>query len=197
MEARCRALTAAARWKGQAHHSTTGVASANSSQPLAPKLGITMASRNTGTVSATAVISRGRMLFWAGTWPGWLPSAPSDFVGQVGGAAGQLADMTSQRCCGRRERADDGPHHLIGHAATDDAGGIRRPGLKRSGRRLRAHPVEQGRGAGSGGLGLIGAGATDDAGSVAGLLDLGDDLLGRDGRRERDEGLLGREVDAR
>ena len=61
VEARWRALTAAARWKGQADQRTTGSESAAATQPQFGNANAgTMEISRTGTVRMAAVIRRGR-----------------------------------------------------------------------------------------------------------------------------------------
>ena len=63
VEARCRALMAAARWNGQAAQVTTGRARAPATQPqLANWKAGNIEIRNTGTVRMAATIRRGRSL---------------------------------------------------------------------------------------------------------------------------------------
>ena len=63
VEARCRALMAAARWNGQAAQVTTGRARAPATQPqLANWKAGNIDIRNTGTVRMAATIRRGRSL---------------------------------------------------------------------------------------------------------------------------------------
>ena len=61
VEAKCRALTAAARWNGQADQNTTGMLSAKATQPQcgnwAPGI---IEMMNTGMVRMAAVHRRGR-----------------------------------------------------------------------------------------------------------------------------------------
>ena len=68
--ARCRALTAAARWNGHAAQTTTGPARANEShcqnRNCAPG---TIASTTTGAVSSAEMISRWRRLSVSSGWP--------------------------------------------------------------------------------------------------------------------------------
>ncbi|BAS15282.1 hypothetical protein AHiyo8_35850 [Arthrobacter sp. Hiyo8] len=68
VEAKWRALMAAARWKGQAAHVTTGSASAAATQPQCGncKAGIIEMAK-TGTVSMAAAISLG--LSWRDAGP--------------------------------------------------------------------------------------------------------------------------------
>ena len=60
VDAPWRALMAAARWNGQADHSTTGVASAKAHQPQFGNCAAgTIEMMNSGTVKTTATIRRG------------------------------------------------------------------------------------------------------------------------------------------
>ncbi|MDT4888882.1 hypothetical protein FQZ97_1255070 [compost metagenome] len=65
VDARCRALMAAARWNGQAAQLTTGSASAAAAQPqLGNWSAGSMEIRKTGTVRAAATMSRGFRPVW-------------------------------------------------------------------------------------------------------------------------------------
>src|SRR5512141_1307436 len=75
VEERCRALMAAARWKGQAPQVTTGSARIPAAQPqLANWNAGTIELRNTGTVRMAATIRRGRSLAAAAD-AGWSTAA--------------------------------------------------------------------------------------------------------------------------
>ena len=83
----CRRLTSAARWNGQAPHTTTGAASVSEShcQPSTWSAG-TIAISTTGTVSSAETSSRWRSASSSGSRPCVSsPSAPS------GSAAGRAA----------------------------------------------------------------------------------------------------------
>ena len=60
VEAPCRAVTAAARWNGQAHHSATGVARTSWSHRPAVQCSRPIAMTTSGTVRTAATSSRGR-----------------------------------------------------------------------------------------------------------------------------------------